>query len=274
MTEGAAIYRGAVVHDRVRPKRHRLEYQVFTILFDIDTVAAMAERSRLLRYNKPGIVSFYDADHGPADGSPLRPWVESLIREAGIEPDGGAIRLLCYPRLFGFVFNPISVYFCYRRTGELAAILYEVCNTYRERHTYVIPVAADSGPVIRQTCSKSLYVSPFIGMDAQYHFRILPPGDTVNIAIRQDDAHGFLLAAAFSGRRRAFDDRSLVQELARFPLMTLKVVAGIHWEALKMWLKGFPVFSHNPAPPVAHSAIKGPSGAGLSVNQATARVSE
>ena len=185
MTRKSCLYEGFVVHERVRPKRHRLRYQVFSMLFDLDELSALDRQSRLFGYNRWAPLAFFDRDHGPADGTALRPWVEARLTDAGMEPDGGAIRLLCYPRIFGYAFNPLSVYFCYARDGALRAILYEVCNTFKERHTYVIPVTDTERPVIRQSCDKALYVSPFIGMKSNYNFRIVPPGEGINIVIRQ-----------------------------------------------------------------------------------------
>ncbi len=256
MTLQSAIYEGTVVHERVRPKQHRLRYSVFSLLLDLDELPEIDRRSRLFGHNRRAALAFHDRDHGPTTGGPLRPWVEAQLRAAGLALDGGPIRLLCYPRVFGYVFNPLSVYFCYRRDGGLAAILYEVCNTFRERHTYVIPVDNDARPVIRQRCAKSLYVSPFIQMDTDYHFRIVPPGGGINIVIRQEDAEGLLLAASFRGERVPLTDRSLTRCLIRFPLLTLKVMAGIHWEALKLWRKGLPLFSHRPAGHPVQSSIE------------------
>lgn len=251
----SAIYRGTVVHERVRPKRHRSSYEVFALLLDLDGLPDLDRNLLLFAHNRPGLLSFYDRDHGATTDVALRPWVEDRIRETGTEPDGGPIRLLCYPRIFGYVFNPLSVYFCYSRDGNLSTILYEVCNTFAERHTYVIPVRDTGRPVIRQSCDKSLYVSPFIGMNASYQFRIVPPGDGVNIVIRQEDADGMMLAASFKGEREMLTDRALARNLARFPLLTLKVVTGIYWEAFRMWLKGFPVFLHRPADAPVQSSI-------------------
>lgn len=255
MTWLSAIYRGAVVHQRTRPKRHRLRYQVFSLLLDLDELAALDAGLRLFAYNRKGLVSFYDTDHGPATGLPLRPWVEERMREAGVEPDGGPIRLLCYPRILGYVFNPLSAYFCYRRNGGLAAILYEVCNTFRERHTYVFAIGDDTAAVLQHQCAKSLYVSPFIGMDAEYQFSTVPPGDNVNLVIRQEDADGLLLAASFHGKRQPLTGAALARVLAEFPFLTLKIICGIHWEALRMWVKGFPVFAHAPAAAPIQSSI-------------------
>jgi len=255
MTLHSSIYEGTVVHERVRPKRHHLRYDVFTMLLDLDELPELDRRSRLFGYNRTAVLSFYDEDHGPTTGGALRPWVEARLAEAGLESDGGAIRLLCYPRIFGYVFNPLSVYFCYRQDGALSAILYEVCNTYKERHTYIIPVDDPSRNVIKQRCGKALYVSPFIDMKAEYLFRIVPPADNVNIVIRQEDADGLLLAAAFQGARQPFTARSLTRNLIRFPFLTLKVIGAIHWEALRMWLKGIPVFDHHPAKQAVQSSV-------------------
>ena len=258
MNRYSAIYRGPVVHERVRPKRHRLRYRVFMMLLDLDELPTLDRRFSLFAYNRRAPLAFHDRDHGPTTGEALRPWVEDRLREAGLTPDGGAIRLLCYPRMFGYVFNPISVYFCYRRDGALSAVLYEVCNTFRERHTYVIPT--DPGDrtgraVLRQSCQKLLYVSPFIGMEAAYHFRIVPPGDGVNIVIRQEDADGLLLAAAFRGDRIPITARALAGCLFGFPLMTLKIITAIHWEAMLLWLKGARVFPHRAASAPVQSSV-------------------
>lgn len=257
MTLHSAIYEGPVVHDRRRPRRHRLRYNVFSLLLDLDELPELDHRFRLFGHNRFAPLSFHDKDHGPCSGAPLRPWVEARLAEAGIDAGGGPVRLLCYPRIFGYAFNPLSVYFCHRSDGTLAAILYEVCNTFKERHTYVIPVENEGKPVIRQSARKAMYVSPFNAMAADYHFRIVPPGKGVNIVIRQEDDDGLLLAASFQGERMDFTVGCLAKVLARFPLMSLKIIGGIHWEALKLWCKGLPVYSHQPALRPVDSSVAG-----------------
>ena len=255
MTLNTAIFRGPVIHERLRPKRHRLRYDVFTLLIDLDELTDLDQMGPLFGYNRRALLSFYDRDHGPATGAALRPWVEDRIREAGLEPDGGSIRLLCYPRVLGYVFNPLSVYFCYRRDGALHAILYEVCNTYDERHVYVIKAAGDDRAVIKQRCDKKLYVSPFMEMATTYHFRVVPPADRLNIAIRQEDADGLLFAAAFRGSRTSLTRRALAGCLVTFPFLTIKVIGAIHWEALLLWAKGLRVFPHTPAARTVDSSV-------------------
>lgn len=246
MTLRSALYAGEVMHRRLRPKPHHLRYRVVAALIDLDELPALDARLRLFGHNRRALFSFHDRDHGDRSGAPLRGWVEARLAEAGIDSGGGAIRLLCYPRILGFAFNPLTVYFCHDQDGELVALLYEVSNTHGEKHTYVIP-AAPAGGAVRQACDKRFFVSPFIAMDCRYRFRVLPPDEKTVIAISQGDAQGPLLAAVFSGQRQPMTDRRLAITFAGQPLMTFKVVAAIHWEALKLWWKGIPVFTHRKA---------------------------
>lgn len=250
----SCLYRGRVFHRRLRPRRHRLAYDVFWIYADLDELAELDRALPLFSVNRRNLVSLNDADHG--DGrTPLRDWVTARLAEAGVELPGGRIALLCHPRLFGYVFNPISVYFCFAADGSPAAILYEVTNTYRDRHSYLFPLPPAAGPVLRHSCDKRLYVSPFIGMTARYDFNIRIPDEALVFGIRESDGDGTLLTAAVTGRRQALDFRGLAAALLRYPLSTVKVTAGIHWEALKLWLKRVPYHSHPPPPAESVSVI-------------------
>ena len=170
---------------------------------------------------------------------------------AGLTPDGGPIRLLCMPRVMGHVFNPLSVFFCHRRDGTLSALLYEVHNTFGQRHAYLIPDEPGHGRTIRQHCAKAFYVSPFMRMDITYEFRIVPPADTAVVVVNGDDAEGRVIATSFTGRRRPLTDATLLGLVARHGLLSLKVLCAIHWEALRLWLKGLRL-QPRPAPP-AHA---------------------
>jgi len=250
----SALYAGIVTHERFRPKRHRLRYRVFQALFDLDEIDALAGRLRLFAHNRFGLFAFHDADYGDRSGRPLREQIEGHLRYGGIEPDGGPIRLLTMPRVLGHVFNPISIWFCHRRDESLAAIVYEVTNTFHDRHFYLVPVDPDvalgkaGGAVIRQTARKRMYVSPFMDMDMAYDFTIQPPCERIGIVIDGSDGGGKLITACFTGKRRPLDDATLLCAFAISPLLTLKVVAGIHWEALKLWVKGMRI-RRRPAPP-------------------------
>lgn len=158
--------------------------------------------------------------------------------------------LACYPRVFGQVFNPLSVYYAYDEAGRLIALIYEVRNTFGERHTYVCPVREgdETAAGIRQTRAKRFYVSPFIDQQQRYHFRMNRPDETLKWRILETDAGGPLLSATYHGTRTALNTANLATCLLNIPLLTWKIVGGIHWEALKLWLKGVPYFQR-PAPP-------------------------
>lgn len=246
----AVLYPGKVMHARLKPFGHRFDYTVFSLLIDLDRLDEADRQSRLFSVGRFNLASFHEADHGPRDGTPLRAHVEGLLAARGIEAPPARILLLCYPRILGYVFNPLSVYFAYGAEGELVALVYEVRNTFGDIHTYVEPVRErQRGPEgIRQSRAKAFYVSPFIDMAQTYAFRVLPPGKAVRVRILESDATGPLLSAAFAGTAVPATSRALFSLCLKIPLMTLKVIAGIHWEAFRLWLKGAPFHSPSQRP--------------------------
>ena len=244
MSQTSSIYAGAVVHTRLRPKKHNLRYSVFSLLLDLDELPTLDRSLRLFGVNRRGLFSFWEKDHGDGVSGGLKTWVASQLLDAGINTDHLSIRVLCYPRIFGYVFNPLTVYFCYDRQSELRAVIYEVCNTFHERHAYIIPAAGEDGGQISHSCTKDLYVSPFVPMDCRYDFSVRIPAEQVRIAIKESDADGVFLYAMFQGRQSPLTDRGLAMAFFRYPLMTFKVTAAIHWEALRLWLKRVPVHRH------------------------------
>jgi uncharacterized protein len=254
VSAAASLYPGQVMHARMKPKPHRFTYAVFNLLIDLDRLAEADRQTALFRVGRAGALSFHAKDHGPGDGSDLAAYARRMLAEAGLAEPPARVELLCYPRLFGFAFNPISVYFAYAASGEPSGIIYEVRNTFGEMHTYVAPVLAGelSEAGLRQERDKLFYVSPFVGMPMRYRFRLRPPGDDVAIRILETDAEGPLLSATFHGRKREMTAASVFLAILRFPLMTMKVVAGIHYEAARLWLKGIR-FHTRPAPPPAAS---------------------
>lgn len=236
----AALYFGEVMHARLKPIGHRFSYRVMSLLIDLDRLDAADRQSPLFGVNRAALYGFHEADHGRRDGSPLRGYVETCAAQHGIDLTGGRVLLLCYPRLLGFTFNPLSVYFCHAARGELALVIYEVRNTLGDIHAYVLPVQPGelSQAGVRQQQEKLFYVSPFVEMAMRYHFRVLPPGDNVKLRILETDREGPLLSATFNGSRRALTTAALLRAFFALPLVTLKIVAAIHWEALRLWLKG------------------------------------
>lgn len=247
----SALYFGKVMHKRLRPFTHAFTYRVFSLHLDLDDLTSGLRKLRLLSHNRWNLFSFHDRDHGPRDGSPLRPWIDAQLAAAGVDLAGGPVRLLCYPRMLGYVFNPLAIWFCHHADGSLRAVLYEVSNTFGEHHSYLLPVepAQRTGEPIEQSADKELYVSPFIGMTARYHFRLAVPGEKLAVTIREEVPEGGQLVARQSGRRHALNDANLLRAFFAYPLMTVKVIVGIHWEALRLWHKGARVTPRPPAPP-------------------------
>ena len=246
----AALYPGDVMHQRLRPFGHRFTYSVFSLLVDIDRLDEVDRLSPLLSVNRRNLVSFRAADQTEKEGETLRAFADRLLAGAGLTKPAARILLLSYPRIFGYAFNPISVYFAYDDAGQLTALIYAVRNTFGERHSYVARISdgdiTEAG--IRQSLAKRFHVSPFIGMDARYHFRILPPGRAVRLRIHETEGGEAVLSATFCGHEQTLCTRALAASLLRIPFMTWKIMAGIHWEALKLWLKGARFHKSPPAP--------------------------
>lgn len=248
-TQAACLYFGEVMHARLKPRGHRFSYRVMSLLIDLDRLDEADRQSPLFGVNRAALYSFHEKDYGARDGSSLRDYAGRCAAKHGIELAGGRVLLLCYPRLLGYTFNPLSVYFCYAASGALALIIYEVRNTFGEIHPYILPVKpgeiSDAG--IRQEQDKLFYVSPFVEMAMRYHFRIAPPAERVKLRILETDREGPLLAATFSGRRRALATSVLLRAFVALPLVTLKIVGAIHWEALRLWLKGVRLVARDPS---------------------------
>lgn len=248
MNEGSALYRGAVVHRRFRPRSHRLRYRVFWLLLDLAEVDDLDRRLTLFARDRFNLLSFHDRDHGDGSATPLREQIEARLASVGVDLEGGPIRLLTMPRVLGYVFNPISLYYCHRPDGALAAMVYEVTSTFGLRHAYVAPIRPEdrNAGLVRQRAAKALYVSPFMDMDMDYVFRGQAPGERLGLTIEGRDGEGVLIAATLGARRRRLSDGALLATVLAMPFLTLKVVAAIHWEALKLWLKGVPLTRQPP----------------------------
>jgi DUF1365 family protein len=237
VTLASGLYVGSVFHRRLTPRPHRFRYRLYWLLIDLDELPRLDAEFNLFAHNRRALFSLHDRDHGDGAARSLRAQAEALLAESGVDLDGGAIRLLCMPRTFGHVFNPLSIYFCYARGGALAALIYEVHNTFGERHSYVLPATPGPGGVL-QSCAKAFFVSPFLPMGLHYEFRVSPPGEKIVVAIRVSDGDGVVLRAGLTAQRRELSDGALLRAGLAVPAIGIKTMAAIHWEAVRLWLKG------------------------------------
>jgi hypothetical protein len=234
---GPGLYVGRVMHHRLRPFRQRFTYRMWTLFVPLDDWGALGRGLRLLAVERPGLLSLRARDHGPRDGRPLEPWVRRELRARGIDDGGGRIFMLAMPRVLGYVFNPLTVYYAYDRADGLRALLYEVKNTFGGQHVYAFQVEPGTRR-LAHGCDKDFYVSPFIGMDARYDFNLEPPGERLSVVISERVGEGPQLVASLTARRRPLSDRELLKRLLATGPLTFTVIAGIHFEALRLWWRG------------------------------------
>jgi len=233
----SCIYSGLVIHKRFKPKKHFFSYKTFSLLISLNEIEDLQRKIKFFSYNKFNILSFYNIDHGPRDGSSLTKWVKKNLNKAKININGGTIKLFCFPRFFGYIFNPLSIFFCYDKNKKLKAVLYEVKNTFNEQHTYLFK-SNPSSKLILHKCSKKFYVSPFIEMKTFYNFRLSKPGNNIDILIKQSDSKGPLLVARQLGRKINLNSQNLLYQFLKHPLMSFKIIFAIHFEAFRLWTKG------------------------------------
>ena len=233
----SAIYNGQVIHKRFKPKVHYFKYKVFSLLIDLSELDILDKKINFFSINKFNLISFHEKDHGERDGSSLNKWVHQNLEKNNIQTKDIKIKILCYPRIFGFVFNPLSVFYVYNLKDQLISILYEVKNTFGEQHTYIFKVTKDSN-LIQNNCSKKFHVSPFIEMNCNYFFRLLKPGNKISVIIDQYDSEDQILYASQDGARSDFNTKNLIKSYLKHPIMTFKIILAIHFEAFKLWAKG------------------------------------
>lgn len=232
-----SFYTGEVVHRRLSGPRHELKYRLAYVLADLDRMNE-PNRLRFFSFGRKGLMSLEARDHGDGEGGDLAAWVRDYVRREGVAEPCARIELLTLPRMFGYVFNPISVYFIYGNDGGLLRLLYEVNNTFGGRRFYLAKPDLED-PRLRHECAKTLYVSPFFDVEGGYRFSVAPPGETVRLGIDYLDGAGApAMTAYLAARRETATDWRCLMILLRFPLMTFGVIAAIHWEALKLFLKG------------------------------------
>jgi DUF1365 family protein len=252
MTGPIALADAEIFHARLRPHGLRFRYRVLALLVDINR---LEEAPGLPFFSVGGfnLLGFDPADHGPRDGSPLRDYIDRIHREAGLaRPE--RVTLICFARLLGYVFNPIATYCCADAAGRATSVVYEVRNTFGEHHTYLFPVSgAEDAGIGAHECDKLFYVSPFMDMPLRYRFLMSPPQDgDFSLKIIERDRDGVVLTALMRARAFAPTRINVLRRLAASPLAGFKVLAGIHWQALRLWMRGHRL-RPRPRPPAAVS---------------------
>ena len=237
MINNSCIYIGSVIHKRFKPKKHFFKYSVFSLFLDLDEINELDQQIPFFSYNKFNILSFFDKDHGYRDGSSIKDWLIHVLQKKNISTINIKIKILCYPRIFGYVFNPLSIFFIYDADSNPIAILYEVKNTFGEQHTYVFKIDIKNKQILNN-CKKKFYVSPFMDLESKYFFKVLIPNERLSVIIDQRDKQGKLLFASQDGERVKLSSKNLLISYLKHPLMTLKIISAIHYEALKLWIKG------------------------------------
>lgn len=256
MAVNSCFYECDVFHRRLRPKRHEFRYKVFYFYLDLDDLEQAARTLKIFGVNRPNLYSLRDGDHlqYADDGSgqpapsgqkprPVADNVREFLRRSGCPlEEGGSISMLCFPRMLGYVFNPVTIYFCFRDDGSPHASVVEVGNTFRELKPFLVPLTPEGKCDFEGRLPKEYYVSPFSPVDLEFHFRFHLPDGKLRIYIDEYDTEGKILISTLTGRRVEMTFAGLLWLTVKFPFVTLKVIFLIHWQALKLWLKKIPFF--------------------------------
>lgn len=264
----SCFYEARVMHHRLEPKRHRFEYGIFLACLDLDELDRLDARSRWFSRNRRNWLEFRDTDHlpdpdanGPGDGRPTdtRRSIAAWLARNGVRlDDTDRVVLLTLPRIAGYVFNPVSFYFCTRSTGEPICAVAEVGNTFGELKPYLVPLdsGANDGGVFRLVAPKHYYVSPFTALDVCFDFQLRMPEAGLRIAVHDVRDGRNLLVTTLTGTRRPFTDAEMVRLGLRYPLVTLKVITAIHWHALRLWLKRVPWHAKSERPDLQRGVFR------------------
>jgi len=244
----SALYEGTVFHKRYTPKKHILNYRVFTLLIDIDELKSIDKRLRFFSFNRFNLVSFYERDYGDPkelNQTPIRERTLNLLQTNNIDTQKiTTIKMLTYPRILGFSFNPLTVFYCTDNNNVPIAIIYEVRNTFGERHNYIYKIPKDTDLTESHAAEKCFHVSPFFKTDGTYTFKLSDIAETISVTINYTAENTKRLDAGFNGRHLVLTDKNLLKLCLKIPFMTLKVVSGILFEAFILWVKGIPVVKH------------------------------
>lgn len=245
------------MHRRRVAPLYRFVYRIFFVLLDIDRVSEVARRVGVFSHNRFNLLSFFDKDHGGPSPGGLRAWVEGVLAQGGVTLQGGRIRLLTQPRMLGIAFNPVSFFYCEHANGELRAIIAEVRNTFGERHSYLLTPPCLNPPASAGALlpydrvlvkDKCFHVSPLFDLQGTYHFQFGPPAERIRVVLKETRLGAPLIDTTVAGQALPFTSRTLLAQFLRMPVQAAQVMAGIHWQALKIWLRGAKFHSKPPPP--------------------------
>lgn len=251
----AQLFLGETVHERSQPFMHRFRYSIAMMMLDLDRLEAAGRLSRLFSVGRFNLFSFRERDHGPRDGSPLKAWALERLAAAGADEGATRVRLLCSPRVLGYVFNPISLYLAENADGELIAVIYQVHNTFGDAHAYVAPL--DRGAPARHSAEKRFHVSPFFPVSGRYDFTLRSGEDRLSLVINKVEEGGKDFLATMQLRARPVTSGNLARLFLAQPFSTLKTILAIHWEAVRLLIRGAR-YHRRPAPPDDDTIIDRP----------------
>jgi len=240
----SCLYKARVMHNRLAPKAHRFHYDVFMFYLDLDEIDGLCKRLKFMNRNRFNLFNFRDKDHlqlpreNPDASKNIREHITDYLSQNGVIIGNGRIMLLTNLCTAGYQFNPVSFYFCYDEAGKPLCSVVEVCNTFREMKPYFLGTGTMAGNQFRLNTEKYFYVSPFIDMDTSFDFNLHLPGEKLQLKIDDyDKAGNRFFISTLTGERRPLTDANLLRYFFSFPLITLKVIGLIHWQALRLWLK-------------------------------------
>lgn len=240
----SCLYECSVMHHRLAPKVHHFQHSIFMFYLDLDELETVAQKNLLFSHNRKNLYSFRDADHEPAGENPLKERIAAFLRRHGLELEpAGRVMLLTLPRVAGYVFNPISIYYCFDDGGKPLCAVAEVGNTFREMKLFLLrPEELEADATFHKLAPKQFYVSPFSSLDLRFDFKLKIPGDQLDIKIDDRDGADKVLLSTLIGRRAELTNRNLAWFTLKYPLVTVKVIFLIHWHALRLWLKRVPFY--------------------------------